>query len=103
MTQAAFNFTVWLVSSMTYALVAVARVDVPYKWIFAILPLLMPHGGEVFGTLTNIQWHYFTVPPMEDLHWRDRVEALQGDGEIPINPPDWTTFVFIERQPASGK
>jgi hypothetical protein len=38
---------------------------------------------------------HFVAAPMEDLHWRDRVEALHGEGDVPINPPGRTIHVFV--------
>jgi hypothetical protein len=70
---AAYNFTAWLVSALTFAFIAVSRIEVPCKWAFAICPLLMPHGGEVFINFTDIQWIVAPVlvifciePPAQD-------------------------------------
>ena len=52
----AYNFTAWFISALACAFIAVSRVDIPWKWAFAICPLLMPHGGEVFINFTDIQW-----------------------------------------------
>lgn len=32
------------------------RMPAPAAWIFALTPILVPHNGEVWLTITNIQW-----------------------------------------------
>ena len=41
--------------------------------------------------------HSFVAPPLVDLHWRAQVEAVHGEGEIPINPPGWTVHIIRTR------
>jgi hypothetical protein len=56
-----FNISALIIGSLSCAWLAISRINIKRKWIFAIIPLLMPHGGEVFTNFTDIQW---VVAPM---------------------------------------
>jgi hypothetical protein len=53
---ALFNLTAIIVTALSCAWIAQSRLDVPARWLFAIVPLLMPQGGEVLANLTDLQW-----------------------------------------------
>lgn len=42
-------------------LVATARVPVAHRWLYGLALVLVPHDGEVFGTITNLQWFVAVV------------------------------------------
>jgi hypothetical protein len=48
-------FAGWLAAaSWSAATIAVARV--PFAWLYGSLLMIAPHGGPIFGSLTNAQW-----------------------------------------------
>lgn len=51
-----FNLTAVALSGLAVYLVASARVPVAHRWLYALAVVLVPHDGEVFGTITNLQW-----------------------------------------------
>jgi hypothetical protein len=53
----ALNISALFLTGVAASLVALARVAVPHRWLYAVAMVLVPHGGEVFGTITNLQWY----------------------------------------------
>jgi len=56
------------------------RFSLPAAWAFALTPLLIPHGGEVWLTITNLQW--VTAPVLLVLLW----DAFCSPASAPRQP-----------------
>ena len=50
-----FAVSIAAVAALVLALFS-RRVDLPHPWLFALGVVLVPHTGEVFDNLTNLQW-----------------------------------------------
>ena len=68
-------------------------------WALFILATQGRRYWNVFGIIAislgiGSGARHFVAAPMEDLQWRDRVEALQDEGDVPINPPGREVHIF---------
>jgi len=53
---AIYNFAALLLTVMVGAKILSRRLNLPYKPLLALALVCIPHSGEVFLTITNIQW-----------------------------------------------
>lgn len=53
---ALYIFSSFVITALVLSLILSERLDLPGKPLLALFVILVPHDGEVFANLTNIQW-----------------------------------------------
>jgi hypothetical protein len=72
-----YNIAAGIISAIVAVAILLSDINIEAKWFFAIVPFLMPQGGGVSLTLTNVQWiiaPYFMLLCMQH---RDNKSAIR--------------------------
>ncbi|MGB8841823.1 MAG: hypothetical protein WCC64_12210 [Aliidongia sp.] len=75
-----YNMAAGIIAAAVAVAISFSRFNVGAKWLFSVLPLLMPHGGEVFLILTNVQWiiaPYFMLLCIQDRDPKREIRLIQ--------------------------
>jgi hypothetical protein len=76
----AYNIAAGIIAAIVSIAISFSRFNFGVKWLFPVIPLLMPHGGEVFLTLTNVQWiiaPYFMLLCIQDRDPKREIRLIQ--------------------------
>jgi uncharacterized membrane protein YeaQ/YmgE (transglycosylase-associated protein family) len=76
----AYNIAAGIIAATISVAISSSRFNFGVKWLFSIIPLLMPHGGEVFLILTNVQWiiaPYFMLLCIQDRDPKQEIRLIQ--------------------------